>query len=168
MTISFIHCMSQYCRLILYVFVATQLLVGAYTNFYNLEKSSAKCYYQEFVNLRSIKLDREMTIYAAKDRTVATSSRQSSASGSQFRRKEVQPLITSLDRGRIRIGGQRWILPGDYIVHEEYGVGRCLQASGSSINLDTTSAFENLTLTICRCLLNSEKTPLKCHSKLFL
>ena len=124
MTSSVIHRMSRYCHLIAYFFVATQLLVGAYKNWFNLKRSSANSHYQEFVNLKNIKLDRETTVFAANDRVAATSSRQSSASGSQLRRKEVQPLVTSLDRGRIRIGGQRWVLPGDYIVHEEYGVGR--------------------------------------------
>ena len=120
MTSSIIHRMSRYCRLIAYFFIATQLFVGAYKNWFNLKRSSAKSHNQEFVNLKY----RETTVFAANDRVAATSSRQSSASGSQLRRKEVQPLVTSLDRGRIRIGGQRWVLPGDYIVHEEYGVGR--------------------------------------------
>lgn len=124
MTRSIIHCLSRYCRLTAYFFVATQLLAGAYKNWHYLKRSSAKTYYQEFLNLKNIKLERETTVFAANDRAVATSSRQNSASGSQHRRKQVQPLVTSLDRGRIRIGGQRWILPGDYIVHEEYGVGR--------------------------------------------
>lgn len=47
----------------------------------------------------------------------------------QFRKKQIQPLITNLDKSRIKIGGQRWILPGDYVVHEEYGVGRYLQSA---------------------------------------
>ena len=125
MTRSITNCLSRCCRFTAYFFVATQLFAGAYKNWYNLKRSSAKSYYKEFVNLKNIKLERETTVFAANDRAVATSSRQNSASGSsQHRRKAVQPLITSLDRGRIRIGGQRWILPGDYIVHEEYGVGR--------------------------------------------
>lgn len=39
-------------------------------------------------------------------------------------KKQMQVLITDIDKSRIKIGGQRWILPGDYVVHSEYGVGR--------------------------------------------
>ena len=53
-----------------------------------------------------------------------SSRQQANTAGIVMRKKQIQPLITTLDKSRIKIGGQRWILPGDYIVHEEYGVGR--------------------------------------------
>ena len=61
----------------------------------------------------------------------------------QFRKKQIQPLITNLDKSRIKIGGQRWILPGDYVVHEEYGVGRYLQRAISESMFFNMSFFHS-------------------------
>ena len=61
----------------------------------------------------------------------------------QFRKKQIQPLITNLDKSRIKIGGQRWILPGDYVVHEEYGVGRYLQRAISESTFFSMSFFHS-------------------------
>ena len=40
------------------------------------------------------------------------------------RRSNKQPLRTDFDVSRVKIGGIRWIIPGDYVVHEEYGIGK--------------------------------------------
>jgi transcription-repair coupling factor (superfamily II helicase) len=60
------------------------------------------------------------------DANMITSNSQTSSVKNDVAKKQTQPLITNLDGSRIRIGGQRWIMPGDYVVHEEYGVGRYL------------------------------------------
>lgn len=58
--------------------------------------------------------------------TAVASSRSSSSSSPVSRREQPrkQPLLTKLDVSRVKIGGLRWIIPGDYVVHEEYGVGK--------------------------------------------
>jgi transcription-repair coupling factor (superfamily II helicase) len=50
----------------------------------------------------------------------------STKSGNTNVKKQMQDLITDTEQSRLKIGGQRWILPGDYVVHSEYGVGRYL------------------------------------------
>jgi hypothetical protein len=104
------------CKSALFFLVLLQALVNSFTGWYSLKQRSATIY---FPNPRSSQIS------SRDGAAIMMSTRQSqSTNGNQLRKKVSQPLITSLSSSRIKIGGQRWILPGDYIVHEDYGVGR--------------------------------------------
>ena len=89
------------------------MMVGSFTSWHDMKSFSTMKYFTSPV------------ASVIRGRALTMSSRQpTNAANNMMRKKQIQPLITTLDKSRIRIGGQRWILPGDYIVHEEYGVGR--------------------------------------------
>lgn len=113
---SYVRKFSMSCKSALCFMVLLQALVNSFTGWHSLKQRSATIYFPQL----------PLSPFFNKDDTaIMMSTRQSqSTSGNQLRKKVSQPLITSLSSSRIRIGGQRWILPGDYIVHEEYGVGR--------------------------------------------
>ena len=106
-------------RLLFYLIVMTHLLVDSFVSWQKL--------FHESVFAANIKNDMsQSSAYSFSRGYMMMSTRQANNLNSQqIRKKQIQPLITSLDRSRIMIGGQRWILPGDYVVHEEYGIGRC-------------------------------------------
>lgn len=45
-------------------------------------------------------------------------------SSSNTNKHNYNNLITDTDRSIVRVAGSRTILPGDYVVHEEYGIGQ--------------------------------------------
>ena len=106
-------------RLLFYLIVMTHLLVDSFVSWQKL--------FHESVFTANIKneISHSSAFSFSRGYLMMSTRQANNLSNQQIRKKQIQPLITSLDRSRIMIGGQRWILPGDYVVHEEYGIGRC-------------------------------------------
>ena len=114
-------------RLLFSVVIMTHLFANSFTSWHKVFQKPG--FTTDIMNEIS-----NLPAYSVRGESLIMSTRQANVPNNvQMRKKQTQPLVTSLDRSRIMIGGQRWILPGDYVVHEEYGIGRCIVQASISI-----------------------------------
>jgi transcription-repair coupling factor (superfamily II helicase) len=111
---------SNVAKHLLRLFILKCVLVDCFIN--SWYKAMGKGYISPYQQL----FDRDHINSLSSQRILPSFMVMSTKSSNTNVKKQVQDLITDTDQSRLKIGGQRWILPGDYVVHSEYGVGRYL------------------------------------------
>jgi transcription-repair coupling factor (superfamily II helicase) len=107
-----------------------------FSNAYRLPKPQAS-YQGELIRLYDVNR------YSSTSYSYSSTTRKSTSTSST-----VSALITNPLEAKIEINAQRWILPGDYIVHNELGVGKYLGIRVINLTPARQSAFLEPTVVI--------------------